>query len=183
MKSLQGHLLIASPHLADPNFVRAVVLLVHHSEDGTLGVVLNRPAGGTIRELWDDVHEEPCDSEHPFHLGGPVSGPVMAIHTDATRSELEIIPGLHFAAQRDHINHLVRHDRDPYRVFVGHSGWGEGQLEGELEEGAWLTLPARMAHIFADESEIWETVTHEIGRAMLTDCLHLDGAPDDPMSN
>ena len=183
MKSLQGHLLIASPHLADPNFVRTVVLLVHHSEEGTLGVVLNRPSGSSIRELWEDVEEEPCESNHPFHLGGPVSGPVMAIHTDSSRSELEVIPGVHFAAERDHIDFLVRRDRDPYRIFVGHSGWGKGQLESEMEEGAWFTLPATLDLVFADESEIWKTVTRQVGREMLFDALKIDGEPDDPTCN
>jgi putative transcriptional regulator len=183
MDSLQGHLLIASPHLADPNFVRTVVLLVHHSEEGTLGVVLNRPSGRTIRELWADVDEEPCDSDHPFHVGGPVSGPVMAIHTDRDRSDLEVLPGVHFATQRDYINDLVRQDKTPFRIFVGHSGWGRGQLEGELKEGAWLHMPARLEHIFADESEIWERVTHEIGRAMLFNALNIKGAPEDPSCN
>ncbi len=82
MESLQGHLLIASPHLSDSNFVQAVVLLVHHSEEGTLGVVLNRPSGSTIGDLWKDVDEEPCDSDHPFHLGGRGSGTEIAVHTD-----------------------------------------------------------------------------------------------------
>jgi len=183
MESLQGHLLIASPHLGDPNFERTVVLLVHHSEEGTLGVVLNRPSGSTIRELWEDVDEEPCDSDHPFHLGGPVSGPVMAIHTDSSRSELEVIPGLHFAAQRDHIDELVRRNEDPFRIFVGHSGWGKGQLEDEMEEGAWLTLPATLDLVFADESEVWKMVAQRVGRENLFDALKIDGAPEDPMWN
>jgi putative transcriptional regulator len=183
MHSLQGHLLIASPHLADPNFVRTVVLLVHHSEEGTLGVVLNRPSGRTIRELWADVDEEPCDSDHSFHVGGPVSGPVMAIHTDRQRSDLEVLPGVHFATQRDYIDYLVRQEETPFRIFVGHSGWGRGQLEGELKEGAWLTMPARLEHIFADESEIWERATHEIGRAMLFNALNIKGAPENPSCN
>ncbi|NLS91851.1 MAG: YqgE/AlgH family protein [Planctomycetaceae bacterium] len=183
MESLQGHLLIASPHLADPNFVRTVVLLVHHSEEGTLGVVLNRPSGSTIRKLWEDVEEEPCDSEHPFHLGGPVSGPVMALHTDANRSELEIIPGLHFAARRDHIDYLVRRNEDPFRIFVGHSGWGKGQLESEMEEGAWFTLPATLDLVFGDESEIWQRAAHQVGREMLFDALKIQGEPEDPTWN
>ncbi|MHB8900947.1 MAG: YqgE/AlgH family protein [Thermoguttaceae bacterium] len=183
MDSLQGHLLIASPHLADPNFVRTVVLLVHHSEEGTLGVVLNRPSGSTIRRLWEDVDEEPCDNDHPFHLGGPVSGPVMALHTDDGRSDLEVIPGLHFATHRDHIDYLVRQNKDPFRIFVGHSGWGKGQLESEMDEGAWLTLPATLELVFSDESELWRRVTQQVGRTMLLETLKIRGLPEDPSWN
>ncbi len=183
MDSLKGHLLIASPHLQDPNFLHAVVLLILHGEDGTLGVVLNRPAGTTIQELWDDVGEEPCQTQKSFHLGGPVSGPLMAVHTDPSLSEMEILPGLHFAAQKDHINALVRQSEHPYRLFVGHSGWGGGQLENELAEGAWLTMPATIEYVFAEESELWRNATHAIGRSMLTSTLKIKDVPPDPTVN
>ena len=60
MDNLKGQLLVASPHLLDPNFVRTVVLLIHHSDEGSFGVVLNRPADNTIKELWEQVGETPC---------------------------------------------------------------------------------------------------------------------------
>ena len=105
------------------------------------------------------------------------------LHTDRGRSELEVIPGIHFAAQRDHIDYLVRRSKRPFRVFVGHSGCGKGQLEDELEEGAWLTMPATTELVFADESEIWKIATRRIGREMLFDTLNLPVGPEDPMWN
>ena len=108
MDSLQGHLLLASEDLADPNFARSVVLLIEHNEQGALGVILNRPTSKTVRELWREVSQVPCDSQRPVCLGGPVSGPVMALHTMAALAELEIISGVYFAAKKQHLDELVR---------------------------------------------------------------------------
>jgi putative transcriptional regulator len=183
MASLKGHLLVASPHLADPNFARAVVLLIHHSEEGTFGVVLNRPGESTIKELWSDLGEAPCETDQHIHLGGPVSGPLMAIHTTESLSELEIVPGLYFAAQRGNIEKLLRQGSEAFRLFVGHSGWGSGQLEGELEEGSWLTAPATIDYVFADETELWKRVAQDIGKGMLSSMLKIRDIPNDPTVN
>jgi len=182
-KSLKGHFLVASPHLMDPNFVRTVVLLMHHSEDGAFGVVLNRPTESTIGELWEKVGQSPCDSDQRVHMGGPVSGPLMAVHTDASLAEMEIVPGVYFAAQRDHLEGLLQQDEHAFRFFVGHSGWGGGQLESELEQGAWLTTPASPDHVFCNEEDLWRKVTQKIGQAMITDMLGLKGVPKDPSAN
>ena len=183
MESLKGHLLVASPHLLDPNFVRTVVLLMHHNEDGAFGVVLNRPTESTLKELWEKVGESPCESEERVHLGGPVSGPLMAVHTDASLGEMEIVPGVYFAAQRDHLEGLIRQDEHAFRFFVGHSGWGGGQLENELKQGAWLTMPATSELVFYDHDDLWRKVTQHIGREMLVDILHLKDTPQDPSMN
>jgi putative transcriptional regulator len=183
MKSLKGCFLVASPQLRDPNFVHTVVLLVHHSEDGAFGVVLNRPTESTIKELWEKVGESPCDSSQPVHLGGPVSGPLMAVHSDASLAEMEIIPGVYFAAQRDHLEQLLQQSEHDFRFFVGHSGWGGGQLENELKEGAWFTAPATAEFVFYGNDDLWRRVTQQIGQSMLTDILGIKGLPKDPSMN
>src|SRR6516225_8331032 len=100
MESLEGQLLLASPQLMDPNFVRTVLLLVEHNDNGALGLVLNRPTGKTVEELWKQVGEAQCDRKDPIHLGGPVSGPLMAIHTAGGLAEMEIVDGVFFAAKK-----------------------------------------------------------------------------------
>ncbi len=179
MESLKGHFLVASSHLLDPNFVRTVVLLVHHTDQGAFGVVLNRPADRTIAQLWEKVGESPCECQEPFYVGGPVSGPLMAIHNHPSLAELEIVPGLYFAAQRDNLEKLIQQQEHAFRVFVGHSGWGGGQLENELAQGAWLTTPATPDYVFYDEVDLWKRVTQQIGRSMLQDMLKLKGMPKD----
>jgi putative transcriptional regulator len=183
MKSLKGHFLVASAHLLDPNFVRTVVLLMHHNDDGAFGVVLNRPTESTIRELWEKVGQSPCESDQHVHLGGPVSGPLVAVHTDASLGEMEIIPGIYFAAQRDHLEGLLQQHEQAFRFFVGHSGWGGGQLEGELQQGAWLTTPATPDFVFYSDDDLWRQITQHIGQTVLVDILRLKGMPKDPSLN
>lgn len=183
MDTLKGQLLVASPHLEDPNFVHTVILLIHHSEEGAFGVVLNRPAENSIRELWEQVAEGPCEAEGHIHVGGPVSGPLIALHTDETLAEMEILPGVYFAAQRDNLEQLVSQSQHAFRLFVGHSGWGGGQLEHELEEGSWLTTNASAEYVFFDETDLWKTVTKRIGDTLLLDALGIKRPPPDPSVN
>jgi len=185
MESLAGYFLVASPHLADPNFARSVVLLIHHSDEGAFGVVLNRPSGKPIKELWDEVSETPCCTEQHLHLGGPVSGPLIALHTDGNLSEMEVLPGLHFSAQREHLEKLIAQSEQRYRLFVGHSGWGGGQLENELREGSWLTVRATLEYVFHEESELWKLVARQIGESLIFDALKVDSRriPPNPSVN
>jgi putative transcriptional regulator len=183
MEFLKGYFLVASPHLTDPNFVRTVVLLIHHNEEAAFGVVLNRPTESTIKELWEKVGESSCELEDRVHLGGPVSGPLMAVHTDASLSEMEIVPGVYFAAQRDHLEGLLQQEGHEFRFFVGHSGWGGGQLENELEQGAWLTTPAMPELVFCNDDDMWRKVTQCIGQSVLADILKINKMPKDPSLN
>ena len=108
MNSLQGFLLVASPALADPNFRKTVILIVRHSsEDGALGLVLNRETSTTIKELWERMGQENCASHQPLSLGGPCEGPLMALHTEQPLAEIEVLPGLYFTAGSDQLQTLV----------------------------------------------------------------------------
>ena len=78
--SLEGQFLVASRKLLDPNFVRSVVLLVRHSDEGAMGLVINRPTKTTVAEAWRQVSEAPARREALIHLGGPCRGPLMAVH-------------------------------------------------------------------------------------------------------
>jgi len=179
MKSLKGHFLIASSHLQDPNFARAVILLVHHSKQGAFGVVLNRPAESTVEELWEKADQGPCECKQPFYVGGPVAGPVMAIHGDPELAEMTILPGVYFAAHKEHLGKLIEQNEHPFRIFINHSGWGEGQLEHELEQGAWLTIPATPESVFYDDFDLWTKATYQVGRTLLTKVLKLKHIPED----
>jgi putative transcriptional regulator len=70
-----------------------------------------------------------------------------------------------------------------FRVFVGHAGWGGGQLEGELEQGAWLTTPATADFIFYEDTDLWEKVAKDIGKSLLQSMLKINEVPDDPSVN
>ena len=183
MKSLQGQLLIASPQLLDPNFVKTVVLLIQHSDQGALGVVLNRPTSKKVKELWKEVGNAPCKSEAPVCLGGPVSGPLMALHTNQFLAEMEILPGVFFAARREHLDSLVLQQDDPLKIFFGHAGWGPGQLDNEIQVGGWLTTPASAELVFYHGEDLWEKVSKQVGQSTLQSMLNLKHFPEDPSVN
>lgn len=184
MKSLAAHFLVSSPQLVDPNFLHTVVLLIQHTDEGALGVVLNRPTSKTVEELWKEVGKSPCLVEGPVHLGGPVPGPIMSVHANQFFAELEILPGVFFAAKKDNLDELVMQQDDPMRIFLGHAGWGPGQLAGELRRRSWDVVPADLFTLFrTDPQWMWETLTegrrvalfHQLGLGEL-------GEPREPES-
>lgn len=183
-RSLQGHLLIASPALRDPNFDRTVVLIVRHSEEGAFGLVLNRPTTMTIKQIWEHVDDESSVQDAPVYMGGPVKGPLAALHTDELLSEVEIMPGAYMSAEAGKLGELVARSDDEIRFFIGCSGWGAGQLEGELEEGAWITTPANVSHLFVAVGEdLWEKVLKEISGESILSALKIEAPPEDPSVN
>lgn len=183
MESLRGHLLIASPRLPDANFYRSVVLIIHHDEQGAFGVVLNRPTNNTVAEIWEMVSDQPCKCAQPINVGGPVAGPLMALHTNQACSENEIIPGVHFATHRDHLNRIVRDPGGPFRIFSGYAGWAAGQLEAELKVGGWMTLPASSEYVFSDADTMWKRASQEVGSRITRPLLGPLAMPDDPSLN
>ena len=182
MKSLQGQLLIASNELRDPNFFRTAVLIFRH-EDEAAGLVLNRRLNATVRQVWKQVSEKPCRCEAPLHLGGPVEGPLMAIHSVAELSELEIVEGVHFSASGDNLAQLVKKTQPQAKFFVGYAGWGDGQLEREMDEGSWLTVPATAEHVFGDLDDLWQRVTREATSSALISTLKIKHVPKFPWMN
>jgi putative transcriptional regulator len=184
MNSLQGHLLVASPKLRDPNFFRAVVLLVQHDEQGSLGLVLNRPLDVAIRSAWKQLSTTPCEIDGHLHQGGPCEGCLMALHTDVEASDLEVLEGVQFSTTKDAIEHLVSHGGGRnVRLFVGYAGWSPGQLECELAEGSWLTIPATLDRVFNPQVHAWELLLRTIGREALLQVMDPKIVPDDPSVN
>jgi putative transcriptional regulator len=183
MESLAGHLLVASPQLLDPNFVRSLVLLIEHSEEGAFGVVVNHPVSKTLQELWREVGSAPCHSRLPVYVGGPVPGPLISLHNKPELAETEVLPGVFVAAKKQHLDALVLTEEPSYKVLIGHSGWGAGQLEDELHRSDWRVVPATPEHVFSTADDLWEDVLRQIGHALLKSILKLDELPPDPTVN
>jgi putative transcriptional regulator len=182
MRSLQGHFLVASPHLPDSNFYRTVVLMVQHDENGALGLVLNRPTNSTVGELWERVSSEPVSCERPVNHGGPVEGPLMALHTTADCADDEVLPGVYFASRDEYLERIVRGDQ-LFRLFVGYAGWSPGQLESELDAGGWLTVPATPDDVFDDDEDLWRKISSRIGMEILEQAVRPRHVPADPSMN
>lgn len=184
MDTLQGHLLIAPPYLADPNFTNTVVLVIQHDGEGAFGVILNRPTGRSIADVWQELHGDRCDCGQGVHIGGPVTGPLVVLHDAPHLAEMEVTDGIYCSMTADSIEQLVSTDRKPVRFYAGYSGWGGGQLEGELATGSWLTLQADADAIFhTADDDLWSKV---VRRASGTDGLpgfDADLRTDDPSLN
>lgn len=183
MATLQGHLLIASPKLGDPNFFRSVVLLVRHGDEGALGVVLNRPSNTKLREVWGNVSDTACDTDAAIYYGGPCEGPLSAVHTEEFLAEAEILANLYFSAGKEKIEHLVLKPTAEARFYAGYSGWSASQLEAELQEGAWFTLPARVEHAFWPGDDLWERVCRDAAATTRLAGIRVPHEPPDPLLN
>ena len=183
MRSLQGHLLVATPSLLDANFFQTVVLMIQHSDEGAFGVVLNRPSRNTISEIWSQVCGVPSDCEEPVYHGGPVSGPLLAVHTLIHLSDVKVMSGLYCSMDRDKIEQIVLQENEPFRFFVGSAGWAPGQLENEIREGSWLVLPATVDHILHGDRSLWSTAIKEFGESLLCKAYGVSEVPDDPRVN
>ena len=165
MESLKGQLLIASPVLLDPNFARTVVLVAEHSTDGAMGLVLNRPAELVAAEAVPEIRGL-VESDAPLHVGGPVQPSaivVLAEFDDAGEAASLVFGDVGFIpAEADPL--LLTDSTRRARAFAGFAGWGDGQLESELEEGSWILESARLEDVFTDDPDgLWSAVLRRKG--------------------
>jgi putative transcriptional regulator len=181
--SLQGHFLIASEELRDPNFFHSVVLIVRHNEEGALGLILNRPTKAHIKQVWEQVSDTPCATDERLHVGGPVEGLLMSVHTQPLWADLEVLPGVYYTGDPEHLKELVQQTDGLLRFFVGYAGWSAGQLEQEMDEGSWLVLPATEEKIFAIDDRSWERMLREITATSIISALKIKHVPADPRLN
>lgn len=174
--SYTGHLLVASPRLEDPIFGRSVCLIMHHDPSGAIGVLLNRPLEAP-QQLWALLEAEENGSRllskrrsaRRIHFGGPLSGPVVAVHSNRKFAEAETADGVYIAAQQGHLQKLIQSEATaaPVRLIIGHAGWGQGKLEEEIESGLWYPLPATAERVFESDESMWpQLVRKGLGHAL-----------------
>jgi putative transcriptional regulator len=178
MSSLQGKLLVASAGLFDPNFRRAVVLVGHHDEEGAMGLVLNRPSETPVAEAVPALADVVDPGELIF-VGGPVQ-PESVMILGEFEDEDAGVPVFGTVG-------FIKGDSEPedvaacarVRVFAGYAGWGEGQLEAELEEESWVVLDARPDDVFGPSEGLFAAVLRRQGGRYRVLAL----LPDDPSVN
>jgi putative transcriptional regulator len=158
-ESLRGKLLIASPALLDPNFARTVVLITEHTSEGAMGVVLNRPSETSVDEVAPELGAV-VDGE-PVFIGGPVQPQALVVLAEFSEPDAAawiVAADVGFVAAEVEAERLERAVRRG-RVYAGYSGWGAGQLEGELAEEAWIVEPPLGAELFPDDPKaLWQDV-------------------------
>lgn len=154
----KGVLLIAEPFMKDPNFMRSVVFLCDHTENGSFGFVLNKQYDKTLEEILPDTEGVSL----PVYFGGPVE--VDSLHflhnqPDLVQGGTEVAPGVFWGGDFDLVIQQLKSgalNHNNVRFFAGYSGWGEGQLDRELKENSWITLKAEKKLVFLrNPNDIW----------------------------
>lgn len=156
---LTGHLLIAMPAMQDPNFARTVTYICEHSDQGALGIVINRPLDMNLGAIFEQLSLDPADpglARQPVLHGGPVHqerGFVLHEPPPAEQefdSSVAVSEAIRVTTSQDVLTALAS-GQGPRRAVValGYAGWGAGQLEDELAQNAWLSVPAA-PHILFD---------------------------------
>lgn len=176
MASHRGRLLLAGPYLYDPNFFRSVVLLIEHTDDGAIGVVLNRPTDVTVFDALPEWADRVTSPPVVF-AGGPVApGSALALGTNTDGDDDDLLVGDLSVVD---LETPASHWRE-VRLFSGYAGWAPGQLEAELAEEAWFVLDAAPSDILtADPENLWSEV---LGRQHGPLAL-LSRYPDQPAFN
>ncbi len=161
-----GILLIADPFLKDPNFLRTVVLLCEHKDEGSFGFVLNKQIEQTLDELITDLE----GYNLPVYYGGPVQmNTIHFLHQypELIPESVKVGNDIYWGGNFETVTALIKNDsidHNKIKFFIGYSGWGDGQLTGELEEKSWLTVSANHKLVFNTvHDEIWKGSLQALG--------------------
>ncbi len=168
--SLRNHFLLAMPSLKDPLFGQTLTYICEHSENGAMGLIINHPLTLTIGDVFEQM-EIPTNDETAAQqvlCGGPVQmerGFVLHTNDSQWDSTMEISEELSLTASKD-ILEAIAQNKGPekYLFILGYAGWEAGQLEQELEENSWITLPADSSLIFDIPIELrWQLASQQLG--------------------
>lgn len=175
-QSLADHFLIAMPSLADPNFARGVTLICQHDEHGAMGLMVNRLSDYTLGEVlrqMDISSDSPALGRQAVLIGGPVQPDRGFVLHDDPRDfgstlrfgQSEGRPGLAVSTSRDILQEMARGAGPAHTLIaLGYAGWTAGQLEEELAQNAWLTVPADRAIVFDTPLERrWDAAARSLG--------------------
>ncbi len=176
-----GKLLIAEPFLSDPNFARSVILLCEHGDEGSVGFILNRCTQLTLGDLLPELYTPLLN----IFQGGPVQ--LDTLHMLHRMPEVfggnEIQPGVFWGGSYEALQQTVMENTyQPIdlRLFVGYAGWAPGQLEKEIQEGAWLVSDLQQNILFeTDVENVWKAAVKSLGK----DFEHLLNLPLNPQLN
>lgn len=185
MQSLKGQFLIATPALNDPNFAQSVLLMIHHDQDGAMGVIVNRPMNVTVAQACDqfaddiEISEESSLTTQPLFHGGPCETMLIALHNDESHGT-EVIPGVFMSTDKYQVESLLGDASVLSKYIVGYAGWAAGQLEDEIALGSWATTSASAARVFDAFANLWDRLQAELS---LSQWISIDRIPEDPTVN
>lgn len=150
--SLQNNFLIAMPQMHDPNFAGSLTYICEHNGYGAMGIVVNKPTGLDLEEVLGQL-DIPCQNGHqPVYAGGPVQierGFILHTGAPVWESSMPVSPALSLTTSKDILEAIASGEGpNKYLLALGYAGWGEGQLENELKDNAWLTCSADLQVLF-----------------------------------
>ena len=161
-----GILLIADPFLKDPNFIRTVVLLCDHKEEGSFGFVLNKQIEQTLDELLENFE----GFQLPVYYGGPVqTDTIHFVHQypDLIPDACKVSNDIYWGGNFETVSVLIKNksiDLNKIKFFIGYSGWADGQLSSEMNEKSWLTVDATKNLVFNTKpEEVWKGSLIQLG--------------------
>lgn len=168
---LNNQLLIAMPGMEDPNFSTTVTLVCEHNADGALGIIINRPSGMSLGGLFEQLELSDADSvivARPVLDGGPVArerGFVLHQPAESFESSVAVSPEIQLTLSRDVLDAMAAGDGpEKSLVALGYAGWDAGQLEAEMLENTWLSVPATPELIFdVPFEDRWQTAANALG--------------------
>lgn len=178
----RGRILISEPFLYDFFFKRSVILLAEHNEEGTFGVIVNKP----LKAKFNDVIRDFPKFNSRVYLGGPVQNDsLFFIHTlgDQVEGSAEILPGLYWGGDVERIKEMINLgvlQPDDIRFYIGYSGWGPQQLEDELNRNSWAVSNIGVKKLFKTKpGDLWSASLEGLGEGY----AHWTNFPDDPVLN
>ena len=162
----RGRLLISEPFMGDYYFGRSVILLAEHNNEGSFGVIMNKPVTATFNEVLKDFPE----FDAPIYLGGPVEvDSLFYVHTKGEQLDgaTEIVKGLYWGGDIDALKELIlikRIEPRDIRFFIGYSGWAADQLSAELKKNSWVITQASKRVLFSiDPMMMWDNLLGKMG--------------------
>jgi putative transcriptional regulator len=167
VNNTQGKALLASPYLDDPNFAKTVVFMVRHTQEDAFGLIVNRPTEHSIQNVVQAVIEQSSDRTGWLHFGGPVEGPLVALHDQPDLSDLTCSNGVYLTTERDRLLSLLERKHANVKLISGFSGWSGGQLESEMETGSWIVSDIQAAEVLGVLEGLWTTLIHRVGHEIL----------------
>ena len=172
MSSLKNHILISMPHLQDPYFGQSIVLIFEHSNDGALGLIINKPfEKPELRVLFQKLpqnQDEIIKIIPKVYFGGPVlieRGIVVHSSSYTSEDSIKISDEFSITSSRKILQDIAdSNGPEQYKLMLGHAGWEAGQLEREIENGDWLMQSTSYNFVFnTEESKMWEKAAGSFG--------------------
>jgi putative transcriptional regulator len=176
-----GALLVASSKLDDANFSRTVVLVLRHDDNGTVGVVINRPTNLVPATVFPEIAPAVGTYDGRLYRGGPVApGRLLFLVRGlaaATVNGPEVLDKVFLSADPESLTDITRlaEGTNDLRMYAGHAEWTQGQLDQEIAAGGWTVVPGDADLVFsAEPSQLWETLSTRAGGGVVADAAPLD---------